>query len=319
MSPVWRAVALALGTWILWKELWHVGPVSIEPGIPEKIWQTWPKSLTLMNETERRHVVTWTHLQPHFRHELLSDEAAAQFIRTTYVDRQPDSELVHIGKLYLSLHDAILRADFLRYLILYARGGFYADVDVACLRPIADWTELDTISVILGIESDRQPVVNDWKLYTDYRRYIWGLNNWTLASRAKHPLFRIVIRQVAANLEALARRKEVSVEELRGGMDGNVGYKDVIDATGPLAFTRAFLIWKGDGCEDLKMLEQPKLLKGNVLIMPIRAMSVSEADREDGEGARALSFGDPVLRHWSEGSWKRTHPITYGTKPDWWE
>ena len=32
--------------------------------------------------------------------------------------------------------DAILRADFLRYLMIFSEGGVYTDIDTECTRPI---------------------------------------------------------------------------------------------------------------------------------------------------------------------------------------
>jgi len=36
-------------------------------------------------------------------------------------------------------HPPVLRADFWRYLVLAVEGGYYADVDVACLKPMDEW------------------------------------------------------------------------------------------------------------------------------------------------------------------------------------
>lgn len=34
---------------------------------------------------------------------------------------------------------SILKADFFRYLILFARGGVYTDIDTVSLKPIDEW------------------------------------------------------------------------------------------------------------------------------------------------------------------------------------
>jgi GNAT superfamily N-acetyltransferase len=36
-------------------------------------------------------------------------------------------------------HPPVLRADFWRYLVLAVEGGYYADVDVTCLKPMDEW------------------------------------------------------------------------------------------------------------------------------------------------------------------------------------
>ena len=148
--------------------------------------------------------------------------------------------------------------------------------------------------MIIGIENDRHPVENDWKLYSDYRSHIWGINNWTFASKPGHPFLRAIVERVAKNLLALAERKGKGLGEME------LAYKEVIDATGPMAFTTAFLEWRSRETENginyngLTMLEQPVLV-GDVLLLPIRAMSMMEANRADGEGARALAYGEPVV------------------------
>lgn len=42
-------------------------------------------------------------------------------------------------RVYRSFPLAVMKADFWRYAVLYARGGLYADVDVNALRPVAQW------------------------------------------------------------------------------------------------------------------------------------------------------------------------------------
>ena len=104
----------------------------------------------------------------------------------------------------------------------------------------------------------------------------------------------MVIETVARNLLAVAEKKGKALGDMQ------LLYKEVIDATGPLAFTTAFLAWASQATgkkvsyKDLTMLEQPVMV-GDVLVMPIRAMSMLEANRVDGEGARALGYGEPVV------------------------
>ena len=186
--------------------------------------------------------------------------------------------------------------------------------------PIRAWAPPDLLSsaaVIVGIESDRHPVENDWKLYSDYRTYIWGLNNWTIAARARHPFFRTIIESVAQNLIQLAKKKGKGLGEI------DVLYKDVIDATGPRAFSEAFLVYASRALgrkveyTEASLLEQPKFV-ADVLVLPIRAMSMLEANRGDGDGARSLGL-ESVVRHWSQGTWKANHFVVFGKPPEGWQ
>ena len=187
---------------------------------------------------------------------------------------------------------------------------------------------MDGAGVVVGIESDREPVENDWRLYRDYRARIWGVNNWTIGAAPGHPLMLAVIRAVAANLRRLAESKGKGLGEL-----GDVFYKEVIDSTGPRAFSNAVVGFvagwnEANGAKEGKgeegvykqvgMLERSVMIAGDVLVLPIRAMSVLEADRNDGEGARSLGV-ESVVRHWSEGTWKADHFVIYGEKPAGWK
>ena len=193
-------------------------------------------------------------------------------------------------------------------------------MDVSCLIPIRTWAPPNLLfpaAVILGIESDRHPVENDWKLYSNYRTYIWGLNNWTFATKARHPFFRTIIESVARNLIQLAEKKGKALGEM------DVLYNEVIDSTGPRAFTEAFLVYASGSLgrkvdhTEATMLEQPKFV-ADVLVLPIRAMSMLEANRVDGDGARSLNL-ESVVRHWSDGTWKANHFATFGKPPEGWQ
>ncbi|KAG8528665.1 uncharacterized protein KY384_006352 [Bacidia gigantensis] len=290
--------------------------------IPQKIWQTSPSTIPALNASHASRIQTWTSLNPSWRYECLSDQAAESWVRSTFTATSPEPDLVSLswlGDIYLSLTDRILRADFLRYLLVYAEGGVYTDLDTSCLVPIKQWagvnaTLMEQAEVVIGVEADRKPVENDWRLYQDYRDWIWGVENWTFGAKARHPLFKAVLENVGKKLQDLLKSPEG---------DKAVLYHEVIATTGPRAFSEAFLEYisstqeKQISYKEFSMLEQPKLV-GGVLVLPIRAMSVMEADRADGEGARSLGL-EPVVRHWSEGSWKGSHIAVLGDKPDGWK
>ena len=183
----------------------------------------------------------------------------------------------------------------------------YADLDVECHEPIDTWTPValqGKPGVIIGIEADRKPVENDAKLYYDHREHIWGITNWTFTSKRGHPFMRFVAERVAKNLREVAQKQEWTLSTME------LSYKEVIDATGPRAFSEAFLAYASrvTGTDvtyaDATMLEEPKMID-DILILPIRAMSIAEADRTV-EGAHSPSW-PAVIYHWSAGTWKKTH------------
>lgn len=84
---------------------------------PNKIWQTWHTPALKLDDREKERVQTWHDLNPEYRYELLSDTGAEAFVHEHF-----DSEPL-IRDAYFNVTDKILRADFLRYLILLAEGG----------------------------------------------------------------------------------------------------------------------------------------------------------------------------------------------------
>ena len=270
--------------------------------IPKKVWQTWHTSAILLGDDERERARTWQEKNPHYRYELLTDHGAENYVRYHFADDPL------IRDTFLNLTDKILRADFMRYLVLAAEGGVYADLDVVCQEPIDTWIPpafQGRTGVVIGVENDRLPVENDANLYYDYRKYIWGINNWTFMCKAGHPFMRFVAESVARNLLEMARKQYRTLATMK------LSYKEVIDSTGPRAFTEALFAYvsrvtgKKFTHKDATMLEEPKLID-DILILPIRAMSTAEAEREEVEGAHSLNW-PAVVFHWSVGSWKSNH------------
>ena len=286
--------------------------------MPNKIWQTWHTPAMSLDEEDKARVRTWHELNPNHRYELLTDKGAETFVRQHF------AEAPLIRDAFLNLTDTILRADFLRYLVLLAEGkllswkwlrkliksigGVYADLDVECRKPIDTWTP-DALKgragVVVGIEADRKPVKNDVQLYYDHREHIWGITNWTFMAKRGHPFMRFVAERVAMNLLKVAEKQQRSLSTME------LSYKEVIDATGPRAFTEAFLAYASRttgspvSYEMATMLEEPKLID-DILILPIRAMSTAEADRTGFTGAHSSTW-PAVIFHWSAGTWKKTH------------
>lgn len=279
-----------------------VTPEDSKGEIPKKIWQTWHTPAMLLADEDKQRTRTWQDLNPDHRYELLTDKGAETFVAQSFADDPL------IRDTFRSLVDPILRADFLRYLVLLAEGGIYADVDVECRGSIRDWIPAalrGKVGVVLGIEVDRPPVENDKKLYLDYRDYIWGITNWTFMSRGGHPFMRFVTETVANNLREIAQKQGKTLSTM------DLSYKEVVDSTGPRAFSAAFLAYASAATGtkvtylNATMLEEPKLI-GDVLLLPIRAMSTAEADREDVDGAHSRAW-PAVIFHWSAGTWKKTH------------
>lgn len=104
-------------------------PLQLESNgvdIPRKIWyKLGPRGLS----DEAR---TWTEscLQrnPEYEHEFMTDTSGDSWVQKTFATHP-------IVETYLNLTIPILKADLLRYLLLFANGGVYFDLDVTCHVP----------------------------------------------------------------------------------------------------------------------------------------------------------------------------------------
>ena len=86
----------------------------------------------------------------------------------------------------------VLRADFLRYLLLAIEGGVYSDIDTELLKPIYEWVPDEFKSrtkLIVGLEADQNPPVAG-------TTYPVQFCQWTLASAAGHPTMWTMVEHI---------------------------------------------------------------------------------------------------------------------------
>lgn len=84
---------------------------------------------------------------------------------------------------YFAMYRRVLRADFMRYLILALEGGIYSDMDTEALRPVNEWVPDELkhrTKLIVGIEADSTPPVQGTTYEVQFCQ-------WTLAGEAGHP------------------------------------------------------------------------------------------------------------------------------------
>ncbi|EAQ83461.1 hypothetical protein CHGG_09865 [Chaetomium globosum CBS 148.51] len=85
-----------------------------------------------------------------------------------------------LADLFTSLRDPILRADFLRYLILLRDGGVWADINVYPHRPVAEWVP---------------------------ERFRGRLAQYTVLAKPGHPAVGVLVEEVTGNLRRLVGEK----------------------------------------------------------------------------------------------------------------
>lgn len=95
---------------------------------PKKIWQSWKVDPLNFDLRDSDTAKTWTVKNPGHRYEVLTDNNDLYYVETHFGPEgynRPD-----IVETYRSLTAKIIKADLLRYLVMYGEGGVYADIDV---------------------------------------------------------------------------------------------------------------------------------------------------------------------------------------------
>jgi alpha 1,6-mannosyltransferase len=205
-------------------------PYEVAKPLPKIIWQTWkigiesekfPKKYQLYQES-------WSVNNPDYKHYILADEKAHEMIAHLY-ETVPD-----VVDAYNSMPKSILKADFFRYLILFARGGVYSDIDTVSLKPVDEWLSANQTvynkpsnpGLIIGIESD--PDRPDWHEW--YARRI-QFCQWTIQAKKGHPMLRELIAHITDL--TLTRKKKGTLKKVLGKDEGG----DIMEWTGPGIWT----------------------------------------------------------------------------------
>lgn len=212
-------------------------PYDVQKPFPKLIWQTWKTALysgSGMDADKRIWADNWRNNNPSYKYELVTDAMAERIVYLHY------RNVPQVIEAYASLPHMILKADFFRYLVLYALGGVYSDVDTYTLKPIDKWFETITDSkeyglneptnkrkpygLLVGIEADSIGR-EDWSKW--YAREM-QICQWTIMSKPGHPVLR---NTIAAIVQDTMRMKEAGILD-QGRIDTNV-----LNFTGPARWT----------------------------------------------------------------------------------
>lgn len=193
-------------------------PYDPEQPIPRRVWQTWKEPLDSPNfpSSFRKYSDSWLSTIDEstspYDYALVPDDHIIPLLQHIY------GNVPQVIQAFESMPRNILKADFFRYLILFARGGIYSDMDTVPLKPLDSWpskneTFLSQLSdpityknfndsstptrnepgFIVGIEAD--PDRPDWSEY--YARRI-QFCQWTIQSKPGHPILRELIINITA-------------------------------------------------------------------------------------------------------------------------
>ncbi|KAI1090818.1 glycosyltransferase family 32 protein [Rostrohypoxylon terebratum] len=270
---------------------------------PKKIWQTWKIDPFSFEERDSTTAMTWTTKNPGFRYEVLTDSNDMNYVEEHFGPSGFDRE--DIVDLYRSVNATIIKADLLRYLIMYAEGGVYADIDVEALRPVQKFVperyEVSEVDMVLGVEID-QPQFRDHKILGKKSQ---SFCQWTFMAKPRLPVMLKLVENIKDWLSDIARKQDVPIGEVV------LDFDEVISGTGPSAFTAAVLEEmnrRGGGVSitwnDFHDLDESKVV-GGILVLDVEAFAAGQGHSDSGNhNAR----GALVKHHYHASNWPSRHP-----------
>ncbi|PVH16516.1 uncharacterized protein CXQ87_004809 [Candidozyma duobushaemuli] len=285
------------------EKLAFITPYDPKTKFPAYIWQTWKHGLNddRFDVQYREGQAQWAVKNPGFVHELFNDDTTFATVKHLY---QHAPEVIEA---YKSMPEVILKMDFFKYLILFAKGGVYADVDTVPLQPVPNWIP-DNVSptelgLIIAVGSDSKSA--KWRSDT-VRRLEFG--NYVLQCKPGHPILREIIASITENTLRL-RRTLKDGEQL--ALEGSSNQKSLAISkwTGSGLWTDTVLeylndyvkssIYQSVTWKDFHGLENPKLVS-DVLVLPIKSFASTVEVSKDGK------IGDPIafVKHFSANIWK---------------
>lgn len=249
--------------------------------IPEILWyKVGPKGLS---DQLRGYTDSCITANPTFKPEFLTDASGDQFVKDHFADR------LDILDAFLAINIPIIKADLLRYLVLYQFGGIWNDLDVSCRAPVSEWVPEEykaNASIVVGMEFD----VDIW---------IRQFATWTIMAKPKSSHMLAVVEDCLEGLLSKARELNVELQDLRPNMIG-----DIVDVSGPRRLTRGIqkslskTLGQEIGNEDIARVSEPRLI-GDILVLPDYAFADS-MNQQYGD----KKVGQILVTHHYAGSWK---------------
>ncbi|KAK3358037.1 nucleotide-diphospho-sugar transferase [Lasiosphaeria hispida] len=271
---------------------------------PRKIWQTWKVDPYNFDKRDSNTARSWTTKNPGYRYEVLTDFNDMSYVEYHFGPEglgRPD-----IVGMYRSINLTIIKADLLRYMIMYAEGGVYADIDVEALKPASRFLparyKQSEVDMVIGVEID-QPEFRDHPILGPKSM---SFCQWTFMCKPHLPVMLRLVENIMAWLSDKASKQGVPVSDLA------LDFDEVISGTGPSAFTAAVLeemnkhphsggkiTWDGfHGMDESRVVSR-------VLVLDVEAFAAGQGHSDSGNhNAR----GALVKHHYHASNWPSKHP-----------
>ncbi|PGH31506.1 hypothetical protein GX50_05698 [[Emmonsia] crescens] len=283
----------------------YAGDLSPSPhmagGFPRKIWQTWKVHPLDFEKREMQYARSWASKNPGHRYEVLTDQNDLYYLETHFGPKglnRPD--IIYV---YRSLTATIIKADLLRYLVMYVEGGAYADIDVEALRPLDNFipdrfNERD-IDMIIGVEID-QP---EFKNHTVLGPKSQSFCQWTFVCKPRLPVMLALVDNIIRWLNQLSKKQNVPISRI------TLDFDDVISGTGPSAFTGAILedmsyrTGKDVTWDAFHNMAESKVV-GGILILTVEAFAAGQGHSNSGSHNARTAL---VKHHYHASGWPNNH------------
>ena len=214
--------------------------------IPKVIYRIWlgGDANTKTKTLSPAHQLAWDFTAKHnpdFEQVLLDDDDAEAFMRTAM------GGYAHAA--YSALVPGAAKADLLRYVLMYEKGGVYLDVKSGA-RELCRLIRPSDQMLVSTWDTRAIPGMGFATLVasTQLGKRIWPesfleLQQWWLVCRPGHPVMRRVVRAVVEEVSGRVRQGRLQKEPLEPlrALGRFCLYCDVLRTTGPHIFTRAVL------------------------------------------------------------------------------
>lgn len=276
--------------------------VSRSTPFPRKIWQTWKVDPLDFEERDLNTARSWTRQNPSYRYEVLTDQNDQAWVENAFGPNGYNR--LDIIYMYRELTAKIIKADILRYLVMYVEGGVYADIDVEDLRPIEHFVperyQEGDVDMVLGVEID-QPEFRDHPILGPKSQ---SFCQWTFMSKPGQPVMLKLVENIMRWLKDVAEEQKVPIGEIK------LDFDQVISGTGPSAFTRAVLdeMSKRTGktvtWDTFHNINESKLV-GGILVLTVEAFAAGQGHSDSGNHDTKHAI---VRHHYHASKWPDSHP-----------
>ncbi|QIW98346.1 hypothetical protein AMS68_003864 [Peltaster fructicola] len=269
---------------------------------PRKIWQTWKVDPLGFGEKDLNLARTWTAKNPAYRYEVLTDQNDMAYVETHF--GPSGFNRLDIVYMYRQLTARIIKADLLRYLVMYVEGGVYTDIDVEALRPatrfIPDRYDERDVDMVIGVEIDQPEFSN----HTILGQKCMSFCQWTFMCKPHLQVMLDLVENILVWLQDVAAEQRVPISEIQ------LDFDQVISGTGPSAFTNAILkdMSRRTGRTitwDLFHAMTESKLIGGTLVLTVEAFAAGQGHSDSGnhDAKQAL-----VKHHYHASGWPTSHP-----------